>query len=1009
MKLRILRLFLGLLLLPIFIGIGVAQEPAYLHYGVSDGLPSALVYCGLQDSKGFLWFGTDKGLVRFDGTRFKVFDVRQGLLDNEVLEVFEDSKQRIWMSCFYNNPSYILNNQVHTPESDSLLSKITMKGGALLVNEDSRGNIWITRDQDKCCKLSPDGQLSYRYSPLELLNEKLPFPDRDKKVTIYQVFDIGGETYLIAGGSILHFESDGKLKKAFEFDINRDISFNSLAVSGNHILLSFSNSITLMSYEDCNFKIIDIFEENVAGKISSDRKGRFWVSTINKGAICFEHQNNKLSKPVYYLKGQKVTNTFEDNEGTMWFSTLNDGLFALPRNAAIKYTVEGGSPFQSNNFISITKLNNDQIVFGDDTGNLFFRKNNGWEKISIGSDDGYNRVLQILPFPDGTWLAVSEETLYSSKTGKLKGELGLGALKSAYLTANNNIWLGTSHGLLVKANKEGKPKRILNSRTTSITMDTDSFIWVGGLNGMYSNKDSFQTNWGDYFKPLSRRIISIKSAGVNKLLVATSNYGLLEVGLSNGKVKSIKILNNSLTTPIENIQSLFIESNEKVWLSSNTGVYSLDRQSNVQNLSEVNGLVSNNVNAVLVYKDTLWVATVAGISRFILKDGTESSDFKTQMTGLRYNLGSKNIEVDLTSNQKNTKEITLPADATMLEIDFAALYYRTRGNLQFKYTTQKQLMPIHLLTFGNLFDWILGKTYRATIVHSSTQNYGANLACGRFICTVTAMLPDGTSSTQPDCLIITVLPHWWETIWFSLILLALTTFGIVRIFKARSAFLKLQGTASELQLQAIKSQMNPHFVGNSINAIQQFFYPPDPVKASEYISIFSDLLRRTMDFAEVDFIPFKEEIAYLKDYLEMVKLRFGDRFNYEIIGEGDVQEETKFPAMLLQPILENATIHGLSLEGTSELTIHFKQQHDIITCTATDNGVGINESLLRKSQMSVQRPSRGLKLLDKKMQMLNQLHNLNLKIITNDLSVLDKSKHGTQVIITFSNILNYEP
>ncbi len=315
MKSKELRLFLALLVFPIFIGIGFAQEPAYLHYSVGDGLPSALVYCGLQDREGFMWFGTDKGLVRFDGTRFKVYDVKQGLLDNEVLEVFEDSKQRIWISCFYNKPSYILNNKVYTAESDSLLGKITIKGGALLVDEDSRGNIWITRDQDKCCKLSPDNKLIYINSPLKLLNENLPLSERDKKVTIYRMFEIGGEAFIIAGGSILHFDCDGKFNKAFDFDIDRGISFNSLAVSDNHLLVSFNNSIILLNYEDSHFKIIDVFDEKVGGKISIDRKGRFWVSTINTGAICFDHQKSRLREPIYYLNGQKVTTIFEDKEG----------------------------------------------------------------------------------------------------------------------------------------------------------------------------------------------------------------------------------------------------------------------------------------------------------------------------------------------------------------------------------------------------------------------------------------------------------------------------------------------------------------------------------------------------------------------------------------------------------------------------------------------------------------------------------------------------------------------
>src|SRR5262245_491950 len=97
-----------------------AQEPAYLHYNVSDGLPSALVYCVTQDSKGFMWFGTDKGLARFDGTRFKVFGMKDGLPDNEVVNVFEDSQGRLWLSCFGKQPAYIKDGVIIDSKSDSL-------------------------------------------------------------------------------------------------------------------------------------------------------------------------------------------------------------------------------------------------------------------------------------------------------------------------------------------------------------------------------------------------------------------------------------------------------------------------------------------------------------------------------------------------------------------------------------------------------------------------------------------------------------------------------------------------------------------------------------------------------------------------------------------------------------------------------------------------------------------------------------------------------------------------
>ncbi len=129
----------------------IAQEPAYIHYGVEDGLPSTLVYHMLQDKKGFLWFATDKGLARFDGTRFKVYTMKDGLPDPEVLYMFEDSQERLWLSCFQKKPCYFQNGEFHTAENDTLLSKSEMKTGIYTFYEDKNSFIWIANRTDKFC------------------------------------------------------------------------------------------------------------------------------------------------------------------------------------------------------------------------------------------------------------------------------------------------------------------------------------------------------------------------------------------------------------------------------------------------------------------------------------------------------------------------------------------------------------------------------------------------------------------------------------------------------------------------------------------------------------------------------------------------------------------------------------------------------------------------------------------------------------------------------------------
>jgi ligand-binding sensor domain-containing protein len=116
-----------------------AQEPAYLHYTVNDGLPSAVVYCAVQDDKGFMWFGTDKGLVRFDGTRFKVYGMKDGLPDNEVVNIFKDSKGRIWLSCFGQHPVYYKDGVITSADTDTMLAKVKRQGISIFSKTSSSG------------------------------------------------------------------------------------------------------------------------------------------------------------------------------------------------------------------------------------------------------------------------------------------------------------------------------------------------------------------------------------------------------------------------------------------------------------------------------------------------------------------------------------------------------------------------------------------------------------------------------------------------------------------------------------------------------------------------------------------------------------------------------------------------------------------------------------------------------------------------------------------------------
>ncbi len=981
----------------------LAQEPAYLHYGVGDGLPSAMVYCSIQDSKGFLWFGTANGLARFDGTRFRVFGVKDGLPDNEVVSLFEDSKQRLWVSCFGKSPLYLKNDKVYNAAQDTVLQSIDINTATSFF-EDDNGRLWISAGVREIICLEGN----------KVKKIETEFPVRD-------LATFGGDIYSLSFWAIIKLSGNANKHESYfipppffdslrvkvgfnektlllDNEMNTKCRFIFMDKTFNRSLYAFKEGLMLIEYSDeKGFREVDRVIGLSATLIFGDNSGRFWAVLNDGGAVYFDKLSEKLTPSKLFLPSKKISNVIEDIEGNIVFTTLDDGIYLLPNNAALTYKSGKASPFLSSNFTAISQLEDSIIAVGDNEGNIYLNNKSEWQTITIPNFTGYGRIRTILPYQSNNFVAVSDKAIYTRQNGVLIPQKMIGAYKTATVT-NSEIWIGTSHYLVKMDRQTEEMEVVLKTRVMALQEDDKGYIWAGGLNGLSSEKDGFSHEWHRKFPQLSSRIIDIKKAGKGSLWVVTQAYGLLKLSVNDGKVTQVVAANDQLQSPIENIQSIFVDDKESVWLATNNGVFAISKQWETAHYDQMNGLSNNDVNAVTVSGDTLWAATATGLSKLLIKEQQGKNNFATLITGLRYSIGEQKVH---TWKSAGTKDYTLPPNTAMLEVELAALYFRSRGNMRYEFSVCEKLLPFSHLTFPNLFASLFGGVEK-NMNESPVHNFGASVAPGSYLVTATAILPGNVASKMPDSLTITVLPYWWQTIWLWLVGATLLLTMLWRLLKAREHYLKTLSANSELQLQAIRAQMNPHFVGNSINAIQQFFYPPDPVKASEYISIFSDLLRRTMYFSETDFISFGDELAYVNDYLKMIKLRFGNRFSYNIIGASAIDETALFPAMLLQPILENATIHGLSPRGPCNVEVEFYKKDERLFCTVTDNGVGIEASKARKlANPGNKRISKGISLLEKKVQTLNLLHPVELALEIVDLSKLADGSHGTKATISF--------
>jgi sensor histidine kinase YesM len=211
---------------------------------------------------------------------------------------------------------------------------------------------------------------------------------------------------------------------------------------------------------------------------------------------------------------------------------------------------------------------------------------------------------------------------------------------------------------------------------------------------------------------------------------------------------------------------------------------------------------------------------------------------------------------------------------------------------------------------------------------------------------------------------------------------------------------------AEAQLSALQTQMNPHFIFNSLNSIKGMILDNERQKASRYLSKFAQMIRITLNQSREIFTTLHENLEHLENYLVMEKLRFDDSFSYRVIVADCIErEETLVPTLMIQPLAENAIWHGLMpKEGEKNLLICFSQLDDTIYCTIEDNGIGINRSEELKKLHKPSHQSVGLNNLRNRIKIMNEKYDIGCNLEISDLNELYGEKTGTCAVLRFNVI-----
>ena len=294
--------------------------------------------------------------------------------------------------------------------------------------------------------------------------------------------------------------------------------------------------------------------------------------------------------------------------------------------------------------------------------------------------------------------------------------------------------------------------------------------------------------------------------------------------------------------------------------------------------------------------------------------------------------------------------IDLTYDQNSIHLDFIGIGFKAKGDISYQYKMS-----------GVDKNWVTTKSRFARY---------PNLALGDYLFEVLAINEDQVLSAIPAMVNFSIHPPWWKTWWFRL-LAVLVIGGIVSYFV--NARMQRQRTEQEfldqvntLKTQALRSQMNPHFIFNALNAIQKFLTTNDREQAMRYLSRFGKLIRLIFEQSQKEKISLEDELEFLNLYLDLEKLRFMEKVSILLSVDPellDISDEINIPPLLIQPIIENSFKHGfLYKEEAGHLKINFSKNEAYLICTIEDDGIGRKKAAeLGQSELK-DRPSSGLKI-----------------------------------------------
>lgn len=941
---------------------GFAQQFSFLNYGVKEGLSQSQVTDICQDDLGYLWVSTQSGLSKFDGEEFESFSVDDGLAGNTIHKLLYSSKEKtLWIASANGITKY--KNNVFTPYYFE--SKLNVND--LILHEDT---LYIANKRGLFS--FKDGYLSHHPSSFSV-----------------REFAALNDSVLLCATSKGLFEfSKGNFVNYSDTSLS-NFNFSGIAVDGDEMFLSTyghgllvynfgSKEIEFKNLKFNDFKFdrirnVHVFEDQIW---ASSASGLVQIERLSGKATYFSDRNG--------LRSHVVKCVFKDKDNIIWIGVYGKGLMKFSGKSITSYSTKEG--LSSEIVMSISENNKGEYVFGTyDKGLVVLGTD---EPMYFDTENGlsHKSVWSVKNIQDTCWIGLNKGVSYLKGDVVYQNNFIKGKIKTIESYNSKDIYFGGNKGLWRRS--KGEFTHVLDESVYDINKIqlTKEKIFLATKNGLFwQNISQLEEDFNQ---------IKLNENKCNTLVV--DSYKNVWVGTINGlfiispKNKILEYKLDATNFKSKNILGAIVDKLDNVWLSSANGVYLINKANPFTDTLEQfhysteEGLVDLECNLNSIYEDSDHKILVGNSTALIRIDPTLNAELfsysKPLLSIKSIRLFKENFDYKMYANSFDSltlvpNEIVFPHKKNHLTFDFIGINLKNSRNIKYSYRL-----------LGAEDNWSpLSKEKSATYSFITDGKYEFQLKATN----INGLWTDVKSIK------IEIMPPYWKTWWFlSLIVLVLS--GLIYLgfkLKTKNANTKrltkqlvFKNRLRELEQQSLNASMNRHFIFNSLNSIQYFINSSDKKSANKYLSSFAKLIRKNLDSSTADnfIVSLNEEIERISLYLVLEKMRFGDKFDYEVNVNSDVDiEMTMVPSMLLQPFVENSIIHGvLPLESKKgKIEVNVKLELDSLVFEVLDNGVGIEDSLRLKETFDGDHESKGMMITENRVELLRQVDGEKLMII----------------------------